>query len=71
MFFDHLTQKMYGENTPEPDYYLFEEIWTKQTNKFPSTASRKPIKESLRIYDKYFNEKEISYKESTEHNKNY
>ncbi len=68
MFFDHLTQKMNGGNPQEPDYYLFEETWTKQTNKFSSTASRKPIKESLRIYNKYFKEIEISYKESTEHN---
>jgi len=65
MFFDYLTQKMNGRNPKEPDYYLFEESWTKQTNKFPSTASRKPIIESKRIYDTYFKKIEISYKEST------
>lgn len=62
IFFDHLAQKMNGQNPKEPNYYLFEENWTKQTNKFPSTASQNPIKESKRIYDKYFNEIESSYK---------
>ncbi len=68
MFIDYLKQKLAGKNVQEPDYYSFEEAWTKRKNPFPSKAVRNPVKEAVRLYIKYHDKIEFSYKEATEHN---
>lgn len=50
MFIEYLKQKLEGKNVQEPDYYSFEEAWTKkkksvsfQSNTKSSKGSRKDI----------------------------
>ena len=67
MFFDYLNKKLENKNPMEPDYYAFEENWTKQTNPYPSEAVLNPINVSVKLYNKYFDKIQSSYKEVTEH----
>ncbi len=66
LFIDYIKQKLDGKNPQEPDYYAFEESWTKQTNTFPSEAIKNPVKQSLRVYQKYFTKIKSDYEETTE-----
>ena len=68
MFIFYLKQKLDGKNVQEPDYYSFEEAWTKRKNLFPSKAIRNPLKEAERLYIKYHDKIELSHKGITEHN---
>ena len=68
MFIDYLKQKSAGKNVQEPDYYSFEKAWTKRKNIFPSKATRNPVEEAERLYRKYHDKIELSYKGITEHN---
>jgi len=68
MFIGYIKQKMEDENTQEPDYYMFEEAWTKQKNNFPSKALRNPVDESMKMHNKYFDVIKSDYKEITEFN---
>jgi len=62
IFIDYIKQKLDGKNPQEPNYYSFEETWTKRTNPFPSKAIRNPVEESIKIYSKYFSKVESDYK---------
>ena len=54
LFFDYLNQKLENKDTQEPNYYAFEENWTKQTKKYPTKILHNPLTESLKVYEKYF-----------------
>lgn len=54
MFIDYLKQKMEDKDLEEPDYYAFEEAWTKEIKAFPIKAQVKSVEESKRIYQKYY-----------------
>ena len=61
LFFDYLNEKLENNNPQEPNYYAFEDNWTRQTNPYPSEALRDPIKESIKIYQNYFTKIQTSY----------
>lgn len=61
MFFDYLTQKMQGNNPKEPDFYSFEKSWNNQKKLFSSKASKNPLNETIKIYEKYYDEIKANY----------
>ncbi len=62
MFFYYLQQKLNGKNPKEPNFYAFEEAWTKQTNLFPTQAVESSIEQSVKMYNKYYNTIKQCYK---------
>ncbi|QTD36380.1 alpha-N-acetylglucosaminidase [Polaribacter batillariae] len=55
MFINFLKEKLDNKNAKAPNYYTFEEAWTKQKNTFPSKPINKTLKQVQRIYNKYHN----------------
>jgi alpha-N-acetylglucosaminidase len=53
-FFSVLKQRLEGKNLPLPDYYLMEEVWTKQRSLFPSEAVGDSYEIAKELYGKYF-----------------
>ena len=62
MFFEYLKAKLEGKAPDKPDFYKFEENWTKQSNDFPARPIYNPVKMSKNMYKKYYNKINNSYK---------
>ncbi len=54
LFFNYLQAKLNGKNPPKPNFYIFEKVWTKKTDLFPNKAIQNPVKQSVKIYRKYY-----------------
>ena len=54
MFFDYLEAQMKGIKKETPDFYAFEERWTRKSNSFPNTAKTGALKKCKELFEKYY-----------------
>lgn len=53
-WFDYQYQKLEGNNPEEPDFYVLEEPWTKDTSFYPAKSEGDCISTVKRIFAKVF-----------------